>query len=71
MFVIRVHDQEHVQRFNVIRIDLIGFAGNGEHHLQEVLTVREVVIRIIEGLANRLLIGVRSDGRQFGHQAVD
>ena len=45
-------------------------ARHAEHHVQEVLGVIQVVARIHERLADRVLVGHRRDGRHLGEQPV-
>ena len=72
LLVIGMHDQQQVQRLrrNPGSISY-GSARHREHHVQEVLAVRQVVPRIDERLPDRLLVGVGGDRRQLGHQPMD
>ena len=69
--MIGVQDQEQVQGVHKVGVHLISFAGRGEHHVQEVLAIGEVVFRIDEGLADGLLVPEGGDGGHFGKDAVD
>ena len=69
--VVGVQNQQQVQGVDEIRVHLVPFAGHGEHHVQEVLAVGQVVFGIDERLADRLLVAERGDGRHFGQHAVD
>ena len=69
--VVGVQDQQQVQGVDEIGVHLISFAGHGEHHVQEVLAVGQMVLRIDERLADRLLVAERRDGGHFGQHAVD
>jgi len=41
-----VDDQEQVEGVDGVGVDLVSFAGDREHHLQEVLGILEMVLRI-------------------------
>ena len=49
---------------------LVALARKREHHVQEVLAVSQMVLRIDERLADRLLVAERRDGGHFGQHAV-
>ncbi len=70
LLVVGVEDEDAVERARHDRVHDVGLAGHGEAHLQEVRRVIEVVARIDEGLADRVLVGHRGDGRHLGHEAV-
>ena len=55
LLVIRVEDQQQVERFGDVWVDLIGLGGHREHHVQQVRGVVQVVAGIDVGLADRLL----------------
>ena len=69
--MVRMNDEEQVQRFDEIRICLVRLAWNREHHVQEILAVVERVVRIDERLPESLLIAVRGNRWQFGKQSMD
>ena len=71
LLVVGVQDEQHVQGPGQDRRRLVVLARDGEHHVQEVLRVAEVVLRVDEGLADRLLVGERGDGRQLGDETDD
>ncbi len=54
-----------------VLIELVRLAGHGEHHLQEILAVGQIVLRIDERLPDRFLVAVGGDRRQLGDQPVD
>ena len=69
LLVVGVQDENAVQGPHQHRVQLVFLGGHGEHHAHEVLGVGEVVLGIDEGLADRVLVGHRDDGRQFRDQA--
>ncbi len=70
LLVVGVQDEDAVERARDDRIDHVGLARHREAHLQEVRGVVEVVARIDERLADRILVGHRRDRRHLGDQAV-
>ena len=70
LLVIGMQDEDRVQRLGEHRIDLVLLARHREAHAQEVLGVAQMVQRIHEGLADRIFVGHRRDGRHLGDQAV-
>jgi hypothetical protein len=52
------------------RADLVLLARHREHHVQEVLGIFEIVARIDEGLADRVLVGHRGDGWHLRDQTI-
>jgi hypothetical protein len=71
LLVIGVQDEQQVERLVEHRRHHIGLGRDGEHHVQEVLGVGEIVPRVDEGLADRLLVGEGGDGAGLGDQADD
>ena len=71
LLVIRVQDEEDIERPLQRRIRLIFHLGRLEHHVQEVARVRQVVVRIGVGLAHHVAIAERSDGDHLRHDAHD
>ena len=71
LLVVGVHDQEQIQCLDEIEIDLVGLAGHGEHHAQEIFAIPQIVLWIDEWLADRLLVAEGSDRGQFRHQPVN
>jgi hypothetical protein len=69
--VIGVQDEEHVHHLHDLGIDVVRLRRNAEHHVQEVGAVAEVVLRVDERLADRLLVGEGRDGPHLGDQARD
>lgn len=67
--MIGVQDEDAVQRALDHFVDLVFFARRGEHHAQEVAGVRQVVLRIDEGLALRILVRHGDQRRHLGDQA--
>ncbi len=53
------------------RRDAVGLGRHREHHVQEVLGVGEVVARVHERLADRLLVRERRDGARLRQQPHD
>lgn len=66
--MVRVQDEQLVQRGDDDRVELVLLGGDREGHAQEVLDVPEVVARVDEGVTDRLLVGVRRDRRKLGEQ---
>ena len=52
LFVVSVQDQNTVHGAFQYRVNLVGFTRRGEHHIQEVARVGEVIARINERLAD-------------------
>ena len=70
LLVIGVQDENAPHGPGHHRTDHIILARRGEHHVQEVLGIAQVVARIDKGLAQGKLIGHRRDGRHLGDQTV-
>ena len=70
LLVVGVQDEQQVERLGRDRIDDVVLARHREEHVQHVRAVVEVVARIDERLAERMLVGRRRDGRQLGEDAV-
>jgi hypothetical protein len=51
-----VQDQEQVQDAHQLLVDLVRLGRHREHHVEEVRAVAEVVARVDERLADRLLV---------------
>ncbi len=66
--MVGVQDEQQIQRPHDFRVHLVGLGGEPERHPQEVLDKGQRVVRIQEGLPDRLLVRVRRDGRQLGQQ---
>ena len=69
--MVRVQDEQQRQRLVEHRRGLVGLGRHREHHVQEVLGVGQVVARVDEGLADRLLVREGGDRRRLGEQADD
>ena len=67
--MVGVQDENLVQRAGVDRVDDVFLARNREAHPQEVRRVVEVVLRIHEGLADRVLVGHRRQRRHLRDHA--
>ncbi len=65
LFVIRVQNEQKIERFGRYRIDCIRLAWNREEHVEHVRAVAQIVSRIDERLAERVLVGRGGDGRQL------
>ena len=70
LLVVRMQDEQQVERLRVQRVELVGLAGHGEEHVQHVRRVIEVVARVDEGLSERVLVGRGRDRRQLGNHAM-
>ena len=62
-FVIGVQNKQQVERLCGDRINFVGFGGNREQHLQQILAIRQIVFRIYERLADRELVRGSGNGR--------
>jgi len=67
--VVSVQDEDAVECALDHRVHLVLFARGGEHHAQEVAGVRQIVLRVHEGLADAVLVSHGDQGRQLGDQA--
>ncbi len=70
LFVIRVEDEQQVEGLGLDRVNFIRLRGNGEHHLQKILRVVEVVLRVHERLADTQLVRRGRNRRQLGDDPV-
>jgi len=68
LFMVGVQDEQHVQSTGDQRVDLEGRGGNGEGHPQKVLHVAQGVVGIHQRLPDRLLVSVRRDRGELGHE---
>ena len=68
--MVRVQDEDAIHGLGQGRADLGLFTGVAEHHVQEVLCVTQVVARVHERLAQRVLVAHGRDGGHLGDQAV-
>ena len=66
--MVGVQDEQLVQHPGEHRVDGVPRRRYPERHPQEVLHVAQVVVRVQERLADRLLVRVRRDRRQLGDQ---
>lgn len=66
--MVRVQDQELVQRGNDDRVEVVLLRRDREGHTEEVLDVAQVVARVDERVTDRLLVRVRRDRRKLGEQ---
>ena len=71
LLVVGVQDEEQVERLVERRRDLVRLGRHREHHVQEVRGVGEVVARVDERLADRLLVREGGDRLRLGEQADD
>ena len=65
-----MQDEDAVERAADDRVDHVGLARHGKAHLQEVRRVVEIVARIDEGMADRILVGHGRDGRHLRDHAM-
>ena len=70
LFVIRMQDEDAVHRPAQDRIGDVLLGRDGKAHVQEVRRVIEIVARIHEGLADRILVGHGRDRRHLRDQPV-
>ena len=69
MLVIGVQDEDAVHRARQHWVDFVLLARHRELHVEEVRGVIEFVARIDEGLADRIFIGHRGNGRHLRDHA--
>ena len=67
--MVSVQDQNTVHSTFQNRINFIRFARRGEHHIQEVTGIGEIVARVNKWLTNGILVTHRGHGRHFRQQA--
>ena len=67
--MIGMQDEDAVERAREHRVDLVFLARHREAHAQEVRRVVEVVLRIDEGLADRIFVGHRGERRHLRDHA--
>ena len=67
--MIRMENEDAVERAREHRIDLVFLARHREAHAQEVRRIVEIVLRIDEGLADRILVGHGGERRHLGDHA--
>ena len=70
LLVVGVQDEQQIERLGGDRIDLVVLARHREEHVQHVGAVIEIVARIDERLAERVLVRRGRDGRQLGDDAM-
>src|SRR5665647_1358609 len=68
LLMIGMQDQQLVQRLGHDRIHVIALGRQPERHPQEVVHQRDRVVRVQERLTHTLLVRVRRDRGQLGHQ---
>ena len=66
--MVGVQDQDAVHGARQDRVVDVGLRRHGIEHVEEVLRIAQVVARIHEGLADRVLVGPGGDGRHLGDQ---
>ena len=71
LLVIRVQDEEHLERPLQRRADLVFELGHLEQHVQEVAGEAQVVVGVDVGAADAVAVCVRRDGGHLRDQAVD
>ena len=67
--MVGVQDEDGVERLGDDWIGFVILARIGEHHVQEVFAVIELVARIVGGHAAGVLIAHGGDGGHFGDEA--
>ena len=70
LLVIGMQHEQQVERLRRHRIELVRLARHGEEHVQHVAAVVEIVARIDERLAERMLVRGGGDGRDLRDDAV-
>ena len=66
--MVSVQDQDTVHCAFQNRIHFVFFARRGEHHVQEVTGVGEVITRVHERLSDGIFVAHRCHGRHLGQQ---
>ena len=69
--MISVQGEDGIERMHQHRIRLVLLARRAEHHVHEIGGVTELIARVHERFAHRILVGQRDDGRQLGDDAVE
>ena len=69
LFVVSMQDEDAVQRAFDHGVHHVLFTGRGEHHVHEVASVAQVVLRVHVGLTCAVLVGHGHQGGQLGNQA--
>ena len=69
LFMIGVQDQQRVQGAGHHGIHLVILGGQAEHHVQEILHVTELVVRVHVRVAKIVLVADRRQGGHFRDQA--
>ena len=67
--MVGVEDPEHVERAREPFVRLVLELGHPEHHREEVLGIREVVVRIVVGEPEAVPVGEGGEGGDLGDQA--
>ena len=68
--MISMEDQNPVNRAGQHRVNVIFLCRHCKHQPQQVLRIREIVKRLHEGLTQRVLEGVRANGRHLRNQPM-
>ena len=68
--MVGMQNEQQVDRFGRHGIDRIGLAGHRKKHVEHVGAVAQIVARIDERLAERVLVGRGGDRRQFRDDAM-
>ena len=68
--MVGVEDEQQVQGLLGDEGRFVVLARGGEHHVQEVGAVPQVIARVHDGLADGVLVSRRRDGRDLGDQPV-
>jgi hypothetical protein len=66
-----MQDEQKVHHLHELGVDLVFLGGNRKHHVEEVLAVRERVLRVHERLTDRLFIGEGRDRPDLRHESGD
>ncbi len=70
LFVVGMKNKQQVEGLADHFVDLVLLAWVAKHHPHEVAHVVEAVVRVHEGLAHRVLIGVGGEGGEFRDESV-
>jgi hypothetical protein len=66
-----MEDEKQVQGPVENRRHLVDLRRHGEHHVEKVLCIGQIVARIDKGLADRLLVGEGGNGAGLGQEPDD
>ena len=69
LFVVGVEQEDEVERADDFRVDFVVLAGEGEHHVEKVLRVFQLRLRVTDREAVGLAEGAGRDGADLGNKS--